>query len=115
MYCSPEGTLRYWPRLADPQRIVEVSLPLQSEERCGVLGGAEDIGYLLGSSTGRLFHAAVNQGSALLRVREIVKSSGVLGGLGRLLGLSKTTGPPMRSIITAPAQSSGIRYDMTTH
>jgi nuclear pore complex protein Nup133 len=109
LYCSPEGTLRYWPRLADPQRIVEVSLPLQGEERCNVLSGAEDIGYLLGSSTGRLFHVAVNQGSAPLRAREIVKSSGMLGGLGRLLRLNKNNGPPVRSIITSTVQTTGAR------
>lgn len=102
--------MRYWPRLADPQRIVEVSLPLQGEERCSVLSGAEDIGYLLGSSTGRLFHVAVNQGSAPLRAREIVKSSGVLGGLGRLLRLNKNNGPPVRSIVTSTVQTTGVRY-----
>lgn len=83
---SSFGQLRYWPRLTEPHRCTDATIPLSGDELCSVLRAVPSAGYyVLGTSTGRLILISL-QGTHLVMQREIRASSSVLRTVGSWLG-----------------------------
>lgn len=83
---SSFGQLRYWPRLTEPHRCTDATIPLSGDETCAVLRSVPSSGYyVLGTSTGRLILISL-QGTHLVMQREIRASSSVLRTVGSWLG-----------------------------